>query len=115
MYDVGIARKITNCRKEIKKHEAELEVLKGLREDVLTGRCKIRDVYPYCRYSIERFNDRIRYEIHAHEIHISYLTRELKDLYKKRSWLDVEYFNPMDIIDITERIERDGFIIGIKL
>lgn len=115
MYDIGIAKKITKCREAIKQRETEIKLLEGIQEDVLTGRCRVRDIYPYCRYSFDRFNDRIQYEIHIHETHISYLTRDLKELYKKRSWLDVEYYHPLDVIEIAEKIEHDGFIIGIKL
>lgn len=115
MYDVGTAKKITECREAIKRHETEIEVLEGLREDVLTGRCRIQDIYPYCKYSSKRFDENIQYKIRIHRSQINCLTRKLGELYKQRSWLDVEYYHPMDVMEIKEHIEHDGYVIGIVI
>ena len=108
----NLTARINHCRTKIDLLDQKLiELNKQLDNYLRMNYHLVSDKYLNERYP----GAVIRHEIMNAEREKTLLKKKLVALYEERTWMGVEYFGPSDLHDIEDVINRDGYIIGIKL
>lgn len=111
-----LANEIKKCKSEIERLETEVSDFDELRKDYLFGRRDQFKDYPNWKHPFHRTPmDWVNYMVGFKRSQLAKQEERLTELYKQRPAVMCEYFRELDIIDISEIIDKDGYIIGIKL
>lgn len=109
--------------KRIEKYEMEIERLKceivdfvNLKTDYEMGMRDIYEDYPNWNHPFHLTPmNWINWRIDSASHMLKSYQKKVKELYKKRDWLEVRYFHLVDEDEISEIINECGFVRGTKL
>ena len=111
---MNINSRIKKCKEELIELEEKNRYFRQMQVDYLTGRRNIRLDYPCWTHPFHRTPMAwIVWTIRITDGQIESKKDELMNLYRKRSWLESDYYC-LDFSDICEHIHKDGFITGTK-